>query len=168
VHFERSGTSVIYHAARNINGRIMDRVGQCILPNIISIADVSLGEGPARSVNWAVPVDDTSFLGFGLSVGREFDRQFDAVGMTPNGKTWSEMSEEEHQAYPGDFEAQASQGTITLHSEEHLVHSDQGVVMLRRLVLQQIAAVSKGNDPAGIAFSEEDALIRIAAGNFFV
>jgi phenylpropionate dioxygenase-like ring-hydroxylating dioxygenase large terminal subunit len=168
VQFERSGTSVIYHAARDIGGKVMDRVGQCILPNIISIADVNLGEGPARSVNWAVPVDDTSFLGFGLSVGREFDRQFDAVSMTPDGKTWNQMSDEEHQSYPGDFEAQASQGTITLHSEEHLVHSDEGVVMLRRLVLHQIAAVSKGKDPAGVAFSEEEALIQIAAGNFFV
>jgi phenylpropionate dioxygenase-like ring-hydroxylating dioxygenase large terminal subunit len=168
VHFEHSDTGVTYHAVRDIDGRVMDRIGQCILPNILSIADVGLSEGPARSVNWAVPVDDASFLGFGLSVGREFDRQFDAVGMTPSGKTWSQMSEEEHQDFPGDFEAQSSQGTITLHSEEHLAQSDQGVVMLRRLVLQQIAAVSKGKDPAGVAFSEEAAPIRIAAGNFYI
>jgi len=168
VRFEREGdTSIIYHAYRQVDGRRMDRVGQCILPNVISIAPVNLDEGPARSVSWAVPVDDTSFLGFSVSAGQEMNREFDSVIMTPDGKTWSQMSEEEHQAYPGDFEAQASQGSITLHSEEHLLESDQGVVMLRRLILKQIAAVREGKDPSGVAFTEPDATIHISAGNFF-
>jgi nitrite reductase/ring-hydroxylating ferredoxin subunit len=168
VRFERQGdTSIIYHAYREIEGRMMDRIGQCIVPNILSIASVNLVPGPARSVTWAVPVDDTSFLGFSVAVGRELNREFDATIMTPDGKTWSQMSEEEHQVYPGDFEAQASQGPITLHSEEHLLESDEGVVMLRKLILKQIAAVRDGRDPEGIAFSDEDTLIHISAGNFF-
>ena len=169
VSFERQGdTSIIYHAYRESDGRTMDRVGQCIVPNVISIAPVNLDEGPTRSVSWAVPVDDSSFLGFSVSAGREMNREFDATIMTPDGKTWSQMSEEEHQAYPGDFEAQASQGPITLHSEEHLLESDEGVVMLRRLILKQIAAVREGKDPEGVAFTEKDALIHISAGNFFI
>lgn len=169
VKFEREGdTSVIYHAYREVEGRTMDRVGQCILPNAISIAPVNLDEGRARSVSWAVPVDDTSFVGFSVSVGREPNREFDATIMTPGGKIWSQMSEEEHQAYPGDFEAQWSQGPITLHSEEHLLESDRGVVMLRRLILKQIAAVREGKDPAGVAFTEKDTLVHISAGNFFI
>jgi len=168
VEFEESGTSVAYHAYRDLDGRLMDRVGECILPNVTSIAAVNLDEGRARSLAWTVPLDDTSFLGFSLSVGPEINRQYDAVVMTPDGKTWSQMSDVEHQAYPGDFEAQASQGAITLHSEEHLVQSDKGVVMLRRLVLKQIDAVRKGRDPAGVMFGEDAPLIRISAGNFFV
>jgi len=146
----------------------MDRVGQRILPNTISIADASLDDGPARSVDWAVPVDDTGFVGFALSVGCEMDLQLDSVSMTPDGKTWSRISEEDHQAYPGDFGAQGSQGAITLHSEEHLAQSDRGVVMLCRLVLKQIASVRIEKDPAGMAFSEEGASIRISAGSFLM
>ena len=48
-----------------------------------------------------------------------------------NGKTWGEMTEEEHQRTPGDYEAQAGQGPISLHSEEHLVTSDRGIMMQR-------------------------------------
>ena len=51
-----------------------------------------------------------------------------------NGKLWADLTEEEHQQFPGDWEAQVGQGPITFHSEEHLATSDQGVVMLRRLL----------------------------------
>jgi phenylpropionate dioxygenase-like ring-hydroxylating dioxygenase large terminal subunit len=168
VEFQQSGPGVVYHALRDVEGRVMKRVGQCILPNIATFAPVDLQAGPARTVNWAVPVDDTSFLGFNLSVGVERDRTLDALVMTPDGKTWSQMSEDEHQAYPGDFEAQMSQGPITLHTEEHLVQSDRGIVMLRRLVLKQIEAVRQGQDPVGIAFTDSDALLPLLAGNFFL
>lgn len=88
--------------------------------------------------------------------------------MTPDGETWSQMSAEEHQDYPGDFEAQGSQGPILLHSEEHLFGSDRGVVMLRKLTLGQIDAVMDGKDPASVALHEADALIRIGAGNYYL
>jgi len=168
VEFEHSGISVSSHSFRDLQGRIQHRIGQCILPNISAVGSVSLEAGPARTVQWAVPVDDTSFLAFELYVGHEANQQFDSLIMTPDGKTWSQMSEAEHQAYPGDFEAQAGQGAITLHSEEHLVESDRGIVMLRRLVLKQVASVRDGKDPIGVSFTDEDALIRISAGNFFV
>ena len=50
------------------------------------------------------------------------------------GKLWEEMSEEEHRLYPNDVEAMVGQGVIAEHSEEHLVTSDKGIVMLRRLL----------------------------------
>jgi hypothetical protein len=48
------------------------------------------------------------------------------------GKLWEELTEEEHQKYPGDHEAMVSQGSIAKHSEEHLATTDRGIVMLRR------------------------------------
>jgi phenylpropionate dioxygenase-like ring-hydroxylating dioxygenase large terminal subunit len=168
VEFKLSGPGVVYHAFRDIDGRVMKRIGQCILPNIATFAPVDLEVGPTRTINWAVPVDDTSFVGFTLSVGVERDCGFDALVMTPDGKTWSQMSDDEHQAYPGDFEAQMSQGPITLHTEEHLVQSDRGIVMLRKLVLKQIEAVRQGKDPIGVGFTDSDALLPLVAGNFFL
>lgn len=167
VKFEETGNSILYHAYRDLDGRPMDRIGQCILPNMNAIAAVSLAEGVTDTIGWAVPLDDTSFLGFHVTVTNERRSQFDAVAMTPDGKTWSEMSEAEHQLYPGDFEAQSSQGPITLHSEEHLVTSDLGIGMLRRLMTRQIKAVENGGDPVGVTFNEDDAVIRVAAGNYF-
>lgn len=168
VKFENVGNSIVYHAYRDLDGRPMDRVGQCILPNMHAIASVALAEGISNTVGWTVPLDDTSFLGFHVSVSNERTGQFDAVAMTPDGKTWSEMSEAEHQQYPGDFEAQSSQGPINLHSEEHLVRSDLGIGMLRRLMTQQIKQVEKGGDPIGTRVGDNDDLITISAGNYFL
>ncbi len=35
-----------------------------------------------------------------------------------NGKFWWDLTEQEHQQFPGDYEAQVGQGPATLHSEE--------------------------------------------------
>ena len=40
--------------------------------------------------------------------------------------------------------------------------------MLRRLMRQQIKVVMDGGNPAGVAFTEEAALVRIRSGNFDV
>jgi hypothetical protein len=84
-----------------------------------------------------------------------------------NGKTWAEMSEEDHQRTPGDYEAQAGQGPISLHSEEHLVTSDRGIIMQRKLLMHQIEIVAKGGDPVGVSFHPGDALVKIRSGNFY-
>jgi Rieske [2Fe-2S] domain len=167
VEFAQSGASFTYSALRTVDGRKLNRVGQAVLPNVSIIAPAAqLVPGPARKVVWAVPVDETNFLPFEVAVGT-MDGELDAVPMTPDGKVWGQMSEAEHQAYPGDFEAQASQGLIARHSEEHLVQSDKGVIMLRRAVLKQVATVREGGDPIGVAFAEQDAWLRVEAGNYF-
>jgi hypothetical protein len=82
------------------------------------------------------------------------------------GKMSTELTEEEHQRLPGDWEAQAGQGAITLHSEEHLATSDRGVAMLRRFWKRQADAVARGEDPAGVAFEEGAAVVDFEAGNW--
>jgi len=84
-----------------------------------------------------------------------------------NGKTWGEMTEEDHQRTPGDYEAQAGQGAISLHSEEHLVTSDRGIMMQRRMLMQQIEVVAKHGDPIGVNFDPARALVKIRSGNFY-
>ena len=81
---------------------------------------------------------------------------------------WEELTPEEHQRYPGDYEAQAGQGPITFHSEEHLASSDKGVAMLRRIMTQQLAAIAEGRDPIGVTFGESAPPVRFEAGNFLV
>jgi hypothetical protein len=83
-----------------------------------------------------------------------------------NGKSWQEMQEEEHQQHPGDYEAQVGQGPITLHSEEHFGQSDRGVLMIRRMLQQQLDAVAKGEDPIGVSFDPDAPPVEFEAGNY--
>jgi hypothetical protein len=83
------------------------------------------------------------------------------------GKPWIDMTEAERQRNPSDWEAQGSQGPITLHSEEHLATSDKGIAMLRRLLRQQIRLVQEGGDPIGVTFDARNALFKTEGGNFF-
>ena len=83
-----------------------------------------------------------------------------------NGKLWEEMSEEEHRLYPNDVEAMVGQGVIAKHAEEHLVTSDRGIVMLRRLLRAQLRAVAEGRDPAGVSFDPEAPPAVFTAGNW--
>ena len=84
-----------------------------------------------------------------------------------NGKTWGHMTEAEHRNTPGDYEAQAGQGPITLHSDEHLVSSDRGIMMLRRMLLEQMQVVAAGGDPTGVSFDQATALVKVRSGNFY-
>jgi hypothetical protein len=77
------------------------------------------------------------------------------------------MSEAEHRNTPGDYEAQAGQGPVTLHSDEHLVTSDRGIMMLRRMLLQQMEVVAAGGDPTGVSFDAGAALVKVRSGNFY-
>ncbi len=167
VEFERYGLGMVYHAYRDFpDGRSMDRTSYALLPNIGSVPAVDLKEGPSSDLIWWVPADDESFVVYFASKTRKAMEHF-ALPMTPDGKSWSQMTESEHQDCPGDFEAQWGQGTTTLHSEEHLAHSDVGIARLRRLMAQQIKAVQDGDDPLGVTFDETEVAVKIVSGNFF-
>ena len=83
-----------------------------------------------------------------------------------NGKLWEELTEAEHQLYPGDYESQKSQGDITWHNHEHLRTTDLGIARLRRYMLEQVDKVSDGEDPAGLAFESGQEWVPSPAGNW--
>jgi hypothetical protein len=83
-----------------------------------------------------------------------------------NGKFWWDMTEQEHQRYPGDYEAQVGQGPITMHSEEHFGQSDRGILMVRRMMREQLDALAAGRDPIGINFAPDAPPIEFEAGNY--
>ena len=85
-----------------------------------------------------------------------------------NGKLWAELTPEEHQRFPGDWEAQVGQGPITFHSDEHLATSDQGVVMLRRLLQRQLEVVAAGGDPLGVSRDPATPPVVFEAGNYIL
>ena len=166
VEFFHADHGVCYSAYRKLDdGSEMKRISSWLMPNIMSVPDIDMSHGRSSMISWVVPCDDSSYRqAMVMKVPKSLGTQ---LGIMLNGKTWGAMTAEEHQRTPGDFEAQMGQGTISLHSEEHLVTSDRGIIMQRRLLRQQCELVASGGDPLGVAFEQDKALVQVRSGNFY-
>jgi phenylpropionate dioxygenase-like ring-hydroxylating dioxygenase large terminal subunit len=166
-HFE-----VIEDGVRETNvsyfpdGRRVERTFQVKFPGEKRAADPYFRPGRFHVIGWTVPVDDTHMLTITIS---RFNRNVPKVHVQLdfNGKSWPEMTEAERRDAPGDYEAQAGLGPITLHSEERLATSDRGIVMARRALRKQIEIVEAGGDPAGVIFDPAHQIIKVTGGNVF-
>lgn len=147
-------------------GKRLRRVTEVITPTLRIVPSPRLDPaGPCTLIGWVLPIDDTSFRIY--TAGKVAARgDLQKIRSRMNGKLWEELSDAEHQLFPGDYEAQKSQGDITWHNHEHLARSDIGIVMLRRYMLRQVEIVAEGGDPAGLAFEPGSEMVRTPAGNF--
>ena len=167
VEFTATETSVQVVSRRPAeDGRVFHRITEAVLPTLRVVPNPRVAQfARVESIGWALPIDDTSFRIY--VAGRV--RQAGDIGRMRSkfgGKFWWELSEAEHRAMPGDYEAQVGQGAITLHSEEHLASSDRGIAMLRRLLRRQVRAVAEGKDPAGVSFDPDAPPVVFDAGNY--
>jgi len=55
---------------------------------------------------------------------------------------------------------------VTRHSEEHFGQSDRGILMIRRMLSDQLEALASGRDPIGTSFDQSAAPVEFEAGNF--
>jgi phenylpropionate dioxygenase-like ring-hydroxylating dioxygenase large terminal subunit len=172
VDFFTTEEGVCYSAKRVLeDGREYDRISSWIMPNIMSVPNpIDITQERSNMVTWSLPVDDSHFTMATASRVPKADPAglFANGGFRFNGKLWHEMTLAEHQNTPGDYEAQAGQGPISLHTEEHLTTSDRGIIMQRRILKQQIKIVAEGGDPVGVAYDPSKALVKIRSGNFYV
>ena len=53
-----------------------------------------------------------------------------------------------------------------MHSEEHFGQSDRGILMIRRMLSDQLEALAAGRDPIGVSFDRHAPPIEFEAGNF--
>ena len=169
VRWEYSDIGVTTHSARKLeDGRIHYRASEAVMPTLRVIPNPRVAQYcRVEAIGWILPIDDTHFRIY--VAGRVKEKGEMGKGRSRmNGKLWKDLTPEEHQKFPGDYEAMVGQGPITLHSEEHLATSDQGVVMLRRLVQRQLDAVASGGDPAGVNFDPHAKPVMFAAGNYLV
>ncbi len=149
------------------DGKTLMRVTEGLMPNIRVIPDPRIPDSErCDGIGWLLPIDETNYRIYSV-FRKKKDRQL-RDRAHPGGKNWFELSEEEHQKYPDDYEAQVGQGANTLHSEEHLATTDRGVVMMRRLLQKQMDSVAAGQDPIGLSFDENAPPVRLEAGNFIV
>jgi 5,5'-dehydrodivanillate O-demethylase len=71
---------------------------------------------------------------------------------------------------PQDEAAWIGQGAITDRTSEHLVTSDKGILLFRRLLRENMEAVARGDDPMGVIRDRavNEPMIRIARGSTYV
>ena len=132
------------------------RTAEVILPAIAQPPDIY--QNPVTEkffprvgiTKWTVPVNDTCCR---IIAWRHFNDTLDLEGKGDRsqvglgkvdfvGQTGTERSYEEGQRSPGDYEAQVSQGAITVHADERLGSTDRGVIAYRKLLRQAIRATA--------------------------
>jgi nitrite reductase/ring-hydroxylating ferredoxin subunit len=162
------------HSVRTISirklpdGNTLRRISEAGLPTLRVIPSPRIGRyGMVESLGWILPIDDHSFRIYVVGRVREHG-ELVKMRSRLNGKLWEHLTDDEHRQFPGDYEAQVSQGAIAHHSEEFLAGSDLGIVQLRRLLQKQLNAVAEGKDPAGVSFDPNAPPVKFSAGNFLI
>ena len=166
VAFERSPRGVTVRATRKVDGKTFHRVTEAVIPTLRVVPNPRVAQFTrVESIGWVLPIDDTSFR---IYVAGRSKHPGDLGRMRSKfeGKFWWDMTEEEHQRHPGDYEAQVGQGPITIHSEEHFAQSDRGVLMIRRMLQDQIDIIEAGRDPIGVTFDPNVGPVVFEAGNY--
>ena len=167
VRFEYSRHGVKSTSVRpGPDGKRFRRVTEAVVPALRVVPNPQVARyGMVESIGWTLPIDDTHYRIYVAGWVRE-KGELTKFRSRYNGKSWAELTPEEHQRFPGDVEAQVGQGPITFHSEEHLMSSDQGISMLRILLQKQADIVAAGGNPVGVAFDAESAYVRFDAGQY--
>ncbi len=140
----------------------IDWVVEVQVPNLIVLPDFVHVVPNQRHdcIIWLIPVDNTThrfFTAMRAPAATGFERLMRLLGgVLQDGRMSFELTPEELRRIPGDFEAQGSQGAVTQHSEENLVSSDRGVVMLRSMLRQMVDDVEAGKDPLNVSFDPNE------------
>jgi nitrite reductase/ring-hydroxylating ferredoxin subunit len=133
------------------NGKWWELIWEMIMPlNIHLVYTDEPKSERVSAVTWCLPVDDTHQLGASIrwiADGQE-DARTGREKLAPGGR--KDLSYGYIQRHPDDKEAVEGQGPIALHGLEHLVTSDKGVLMFRKILRSAILAVQEGRDPKGI------------------
>jgi phenylpropionate dioxygenase-like ring-hydroxylating dioxygenase large terminal subunit len=152
LRYEETDKGMRFVLARKLeNGKWWELIWEMLMPlNIHLVYTDEPKTERVTSVSWCLPVDDTHQLG--ASIRWIADGQ--TAGLTgreqlaPGGR--KNLNFDYIQRHPDDKEAVEGQGPIALHGLEHLVTSDKGVIMFRKILRSAVHAVQQGHDPKGV------------------
>ncbi|RXH33389.1 hypothetical protein XH84_10655 [Bradyrhizobium nanningense] len=184
--FETS-IGVMYAGTFRWKDKVYVRTNDLIMPNLTRVAGIEDAEGEVfndirgGSTNWVVPIDDYNSMTIGWrdiepeveipGAAAYLDRQrkggAEVLSTAGNIDTQTgNRSYQERQRAPGDWDAFVSQGPMTIHGREHLVASDRGVIMFRKMLKAGMEAVQAGKDPFGVVLADQArSVIRTHARN---
>jgi 5,5'-dehydrodivanillate O-demethylase oxygenase subunit len=147
-----------------IEGVSKPRITHYIFPSHIRHSAARVGEKPRQVIRFRVPTDDFTTTTFWIDFYPQRDDQRLEPALTTQGfkKTTPGVYQRAHDAWWGidtheqDRVAQESQGVIADRTKEHLATSDQGILMMRKMVRDAIEAVQQGKDPLGVIRDSRD------------
>jgi nitrite reductase/ring-hydroxylating ferredoxin subunit len=150
------------------DGTTLHRITEVRMPTMRVIPTPTLAYlGRTNNLSWAMPIDDTHTRVIAL-IRKPKGEPAQGLALYDGDRSWFDLSDEEHQRFPGDYETQVGQGPITRHSTERLSSTDRGVSMVRRQFKEQVRIVADGGDPVGVSFDPADAVVSVIAGNYIV
>jgi 5,5'-dehydrodivanillate O-demethylase len=144
------------------------KVSHFIFPASNRYFGARIGDTSSQNMHIRTPVDDTATMTFYIRAkeSRDTDKRLVTKGLTVTTPGVYERVEDGWWGLPNreqDRAAQESQGRIADRTREILATSDRGVVMFRRMLAEGVAAVERGEDPAGVVRTSADELIMFDA-----
>ena len=119
-----------------------------LFPNILAIGGQ---RGNSQALQIRVPIDDTRTIQFAY---RTAVREADAAP-APVRSVHLELFDADGRLIPDtipkqDMLAWVAQGPIADRTGEHLATSDEGVILYRKMLAEQLDRVARGEDPMGV------------------
>jgi nitrite reductase/ring-hydroxylating ferredoxin subunit len=171
IGWEKTPLGVRYNLVRELpNGNRFIRHAECIVPNAFLIPDIretgteAKRKERATELSWAVPIDNEHVHGISI-VAWPRENGAPKPGWRPGTDTIDDIrpgsvlqrTYAERQRKPDDLEAQEGQRRVAVHALENLGTSDAGIVMLRRLLREQLRRLDDGNDPINVVRDKDAA-----------
>ena len=158
IEFYERGIQYLGCNTRRIDDNVWIRVNELILPNFTQAGAAFAADGTksryfGRSsfTRWVVPVDDYHCVALAWA---NFGERGDPIEYNnQEGFERIEAGEivnrtlEEKQKSPGDAEAVEGMGSISTHKGEHLMPTDQGVMIYRRRIRKLSKDLEEGKEP---------------------
>ena len=147
--FERCEWGIIKRRTYGGENPEVEKGHPLLFPNALRVPT-----GPFESIHWRVPVNDgqTQIIVVDFKPtedGSVADQQEPAVVYLPTGV--DENGEYDMMSFPSqDKMAYETAGAVFDRSQEHLGASDRGIIMLRKMLREEIEAVEQGRDPLGV------------------
>ncbi len=135
------------------------RISHYVFPSHVRHSAARVGERPRQVIRFRVPTDDVTTTTFWIDFYPHKDgKPTQAKPLTVKGFRKNQPGVYERVAdgwwnLPNreqDRVAQETQGLIADRTREHLASSDQGILMLRKMIRDSIDAVQEGKDPIGV------------------
>jgi phenylpropionate dioxygenase-like ring-hydroxylating dioxygenase large terminal subunit len=123
------------------------------------------GQRPHQFIQWATPVDDTKSISFQIWAQSGDPPPYKVTGAKYQATVAGEYRRVEDGWWgiwerDQDDAAVDSQGPIADRSREHLASSDQGIVKFRRMLVNAIDAIERG-EPAFASFPPNDEIVEL-------
>jgi 5,5'-dehydrodivanillate O-demethylase oxygenase subunit len=142
-----------------VEGVSKPRISHFLFPSHVRHSAARVGENPRQVIRFRVPTDDFKTTTYWIDFyphkegkptrpvplkTQGFKKSEPGVYKRVEDAWWNLYTHEQ------DRVAQESQGVIADRTREHLASSDQGIIMLRRMIKESIDAVRQGRDPVGV------------------